>query len=217
MELATTPAGTEPTEPSNVAATTTTVPAATALVAAGCAGQLVTSSIGALESDLMTEISGLAASRNQPGVVWALNDSGHAPQLFAITPDGALLASFVLEGITAIDWEDLALGPGPDPTLDYLYIADTGALLGNREEFALLRVAEPSVDPDHEVRIDEPLTDVESFPLRYPDRGPTTRYCSSTRYREKSCSCTSRGRTPARLSSSRSLSTRRARSPRSSR
>ena len=77
----------------------------------------------------------------------------------------------MLEDITPIDWEDLALGPGPDPDLDYLYIADTGALLGNREEFAVLRVAEPSVDPDRESRVDEPLTDVETFPVRYPDRG----------------------------------------------
>ena len=119
----------------------------------------------------MTEVSGLAASRTQRDVVWAINDSGNAPQLFAITPDGVLVASFVLEGIRPIDWEDLALGPGPDPTLDYLYIADTGALLGNREEFALLRVAEPSVHPDREPRIDEPLTGVETFPVRYPDRG----------------------------------------------
>ncbi len=58
--------------------------------------------------------SGLAVSRTQPGVLWAHNDSGDAPMLYAIDLKGTAPG----EGRGArtpwrIDWEDIAAGPCP--------------------------------------------------------------------------------------------------------
>jgi hypothetical protein len=122
----------------------------------------------------MKELSGLAASRSQPGVLWAVNDSGDNARLYAIATDGSYLGSFVLGGVTATDWEDIAIGPGPEPGTDALYVGDIGdnanGGAGARSEISVLRVPEPRVDRKSPAVDDQPLTGVETFPLTYPDR-----------------------------------------------
>jgi hypothetical protein len=102
--------------------------------------------------------------------VWAVNDSGDAPRIFAITADGRRLASFVLDGVTSTDWEDLAVGPGPEPGRSYIYIGDIGDSGSTRDQFAVTRVAEPDVDVNAPARFDEPLAGAESFPFTWPER-----------------------------------------------
>src|SRR6266567_2818560 len=58
----------------------------------------------------LTEASGVAASRNNPNVLWTHNDSGHPGQVFAIDTQGRLLATDTTPGNT--DNEDIAIGPG---------------------------------------------------------------------------------------------------------
>lgn len=120
--------------------------------------------LGSVETDLLTEISGLVASRSQPGVLWAHNDSGDIARVFAMTEEGLDLGAFTLAGVEAIDWEDMALGPGPVEGADYLYLGDIGDNPAERSEITVYRVLEPDADSDGE------LTDVEALVLRYPDR-----------------------------------------------
>ena len=61
----------------------------------------------------LREASGLSLSRTQPGVVWAHNDSGDAPVLYAIDLKGKLLAKVGVMNATATDWEDISSGPCP--------------------------------------------------------------------------------------------------------
>ena len=61
-----------------------------------------------LTDERVDEISGLAASRQHPGVIWALNDSGDRAHVYALAPDGEVLATLWLRGARNIDWEDLA-------------------------------------------------------------------------------------------------------------
>ncbi len=101
---------------------------------------------GALDDAELDEASGLTVSRGQPGVMWAHNDSGDSARLFALRDDGTSIGTVALEGIAAVDWEDLALGPGPERGVDYLYIADIGDNLEARASVEILRVPEPAVD-----------------------------------------------------------------------
>ncbi len=79
--------------------------------------------LGALPG-VLPETSGLVASRAHAGVLWAENDSGNPPNVFAVDETGALLATITLTGATNVDWEDIALAPGASG--DDLYLADVG-------------------------------------------------------------------------------------------
>jgi hypothetical protein len=75
----------------------------------------------------LNEASGLMQSRTNPAVFWAHNDNGSDHRLFALGRDGAYLATFDLDIAGAQDIEGLAIGPGPVPGRDYLYLGDVGA------------------------------------------------------------------------------------------
>lgn len=83
--------------------------------------------LGALSSNEMNETSGLAASRAQPDLLWANNDSGDIARVFAISTAGTLRGEFRLADATFIDAEDMAMGPGPAGVAgDWIYVADIG-------------------------------------------------------------------------------------------
>src|SRR5262245_59501710 len=60
----------------------------------------------------LTDASGLAASAKNPAVLWAHNDSGGEPLMYAISTNGTFLAAFDLKADTLADFEDMAIGPG---------------------------------------------------------------------------------------------------------
>src|SRR5882724_9748622 len=72
----------------------------------------------------LTEVSGVAASRNNANVLWTHNDSGHPAVAHAIDTFGRLLGKYTLPGNT--DNEDIAIGPGPVTNVSYLYVGDIG-------------------------------------------------------------------------------------------
>lgn len=98
---------------------------------------------GMVESAELTEISGAAFSRRHAGVVWLHNDSGSDPAVYATDTSGADLGRVSLPDLSARDWEDMALGPGPDPAVDYLYLADIGDNNRSRDEVQIHRIPEP--------------------------------------------------------------------------
>ncbi len=126
--------------------------------------------VGVLESDLVREASGIVASRRNPGVLWVHNDSGDAPQLFAIDTHARLLGLCLVQGAEARDWEDIAAGPGPETDTPYLYVGDIGDNQARRTSVKVYRVIEPRVD------VNAPLARMKTDPaetieLVYPD-GP---------------------------------------------
>src|SRR5205085_3619918 len=76
---------------------------------------------GHVQNKRLTEISGVAASRRYPGVYWTHNDSGGKPEVFAFTLDGTDLGSYALTGASAVDWEDIAVGPKHGAAGSYIY------------------------------------------------------------------------------------------------
>ena len=101
--------------------------------------------VGRVEAAALDEVSGLVASRRQPGVLWAHNDSGDAPRVFALDGQGRLLGTYTIEGAQAVDWEDLALIEGCEPARDCLVVADFGNNDNLRQDQTLYRVPEPQV------------------------------------------------------------------------
>ena len=59
------------------------------------------------------ESSGLAASVDHPNVLWTHGDSGNPPALFAVDADTGRVARSFPADAANVDWEDIALAPGP--------------------------------------------------------------------------------------------------------
>ncbi len=102
---------------------------------------------GSVASAAIIEASGIAASRRNPGVLWVNNDSGDSARLFAVGNDGRDLGTYTITGASATDWEDVAVGPGPDEGLSYIFIGDIGDNFSQRQYVSVYRVPEPEVDP----------------------------------------------------------------------
>lgn len=126
--------------------------------------------IGTIESSLINEASGMAASRRNPSVLWVHNDSGDSARVYAINTAGKSLGVYSLSGVQAVDWEDIAIGPGPTDAADYLYCGDIGDNNATHSFITVYRVIEPYVDADQSP-VTETLTGVDAIKLQYSD-GP---------------------------------------------
>lgn len=91
----------------------------------------------------LSEVSGIVASRSQPGVFWVHDDSGAGPEFYAIDAQGNVLQSYSVTA-TAVDWEDVGIGPGPGGA-DCIFIGDFGDNASTRTNCRVLRVTEPTV------------------------------------------------------------------------
>lgn len=105
---------------------------------------LVAAEGGYLQATELVEASGLAASRRHSGLLWALNDSGNLPALFALKTSGADLGQVTLAGVKNRDWEDLAAFVWQGEP--YLLVADTGDNRGKRDRVILHALPEPQAD-----------------------------------------------------------------------
>jgi len=129
---------------------------------------------GWLEDPAISESSGIVASRRTAGLLWTHNDSGDGPFLYASDERGKQMGVWRVAGAKANDWEDIAVGPGPQPGRSYLYIGDIGDNKEARREIIIYRLPEPEVTPaganstGKNALVTEPA---ESLRLQYPDRG----------------------------------------------
>jgi len=114
-----------------------------------------------LTDERIDELSGLAASRLHPGVLFAINDSGGGPVVYAVGPAGDTVAALTLAGLQARDWEALAPGVDPDGT-PVLWIGDIGDNRADQPSVRLVKIDEPASLVDQDVSY-------EVYPVRYPD------------------------------------------------
>jgi hypothetical protein len=125
-----------------------------------------------LKNPAIDESSGLAASRSNPGVYWTHNDSGDAPLVYAFDATGESRGVFRVAGAQARDWEDMAIGPGPQRGSSYLYLGDIGDNDKVRTEITVYRVAEPKLtaaDKTSSKKNPRTTAPAEAIRLRYPD------------------------------------------------
>ena len=123
--------------------------------------------LGRIRPQQLSEISGMAASRQNPQILWLHND-GDSGLLFAIRTTGQL-AALVSCPVEIEDLEEIAIGPGPEPDTDYLYLGDIGDNRASRSAVRVVRIAEPEL-----AKMNGKLFDVnqaEAFALIYPN-GP---------------------------------------------
>jgi hypothetical protein len=119
-----------------------------------------------IQDPSINELSGFAASRTYPGLIWAHNDSGDTARLFLINKAGKTIATVALEGIEARDWEDMAAAAG------YLYIGDSGDNMRVMENIKIHRFQEPKLDPQKLGQyISLSSSNIETATVTYPD-GP---------------------------------------------
>ena len=137
---------TAPTTVPTTGSTSTEAPASAggALLDAVCAGTTRVEVLGAVEPDDLDEISGIAASRRHPGVVWVHDDSGGEAEVSALDETGRRLATVRLDGVEARDWEDIAVGPGPDGG-PWIFVGDIGDNDDERDDVAIHRFPEPDL------------------------------------------------------------------------
>ncbi len=121
--------------------------------------------LGVVASGTIVEASGIAASRTNADAYWVVNDSGNGTILHAVGQDGSELAAIDLDGVLGFDWEDIAVGPGPEPGASYIYVGDIGDNLHLRNTISLLRFPEPDLSEPPAA-----LNEVETIRLSYPDK-----------------------------------------------
>jgi len=145
---------------------------ATATVSVICVALLMGSAqaaereLGKVKSKALAEVSGMAASRVNKGLLWVSND-GDSGRVYAIRTDGKMIVELRLP-VRVLDVEELALGPGSEDGADYLYVGDIGDNDSRRFEVTVVRFKEPMIGSEGgEVKVEQ----AEQFRLAYPD-GP---------------------------------------------
>ena len=117
-----------------------------------------------LKDSAIEELSGLAASRRYPGLLWCHNDSGDLARIFAVNQAGETVATVNFAGLEARDWEDMTASG------EYLYLAETGDNFSVNENIRVYRTKEPDLNPDklnQEITLQAPAW--QEMTLHYPD------------------------------------------------
>jgi hypothetical protein len=120
-------------------------------------------SIGTLENKKIEEASGMAFSRDHNGLIYTHNDSGGGRRVYVIDSLGKGMGVFKLKGVWNRDWEDIAVGPGPDPNLNYVYVGDIGDNQLKYTNIFIYRFPEP------EQFLEAMEVEPEILKLSYPD------------------------------------------------
>lgn len=122
--------------------------------------------VAVVASPALDEVSGLVRSIEHPGIFWVHNDSGDTARFFAIDAQGEVRGVYLLNGVQAIDWEDLAIRPD-DEGHGVLYLGDIGDNAERYPNRSVHVVAEPR---SLSGTIDAPTRlDARSMDFTYPD------------------------------------------------
>jgi hypothetical protein len=122
---------------------------------------------GIVKDARIDEASGMAASADHPGIYWVHNDSGDTARFFAIREDGTVVVTYKLSGVKAIDWEDMARGPGPVAGVSYLYFGDIGDNSAKHAFVTVYRIPEPKMPAAPGATIE--LSGAVALEMLYPD------------------------------------------------
>ncbi len=114
------------------------------------------------KSDKLEEVSGMAFSHVHPNLMYMHTDSGGESAVYMFDTLGNELGKIELTGVNNRDWEDIAVGPGPDGK-SYIYVAEIGDNLAVHDQIRIFRIPEPqSIEKESSVK-------PEVLKLTYPD------------------------------------------------
>lgn len=94
--------------------------------------------------DYLPELSGLAAGVRHKGILWAINDSGQAPIVYALDQRSCEISGQATILTDDYDWEALASGRNSSGQ-PVLWIGDIGDNRAARETAAILEIPEPAL------------------------------------------------------------------------
>lgn len=120
--------------------------------------------VGVVAGVASSELSGLAASRTVPGLLWTHGD-GSANDIYSIgSGNAAARGTLHLAGASTTDWEDIATAPCAAGRC--IYVADTGDNDLTRATVAIFEITEPPSNPVGTIDVTW-----RRFEVKYPD-GP---------------------------------------------
>lgn len=93
----------------------------------------------------LDEISGIAASRVNAGLYYVHNDSGGKSEVYVLDGKGKTRHTLILPYFVNRDWEDIAVGPGPEPDVSYVYVGEIGDNKAQYSNIVLYRFREPDL------------------------------------------------------------------------
>ena len=125
---------------------------------------------GQINSTYIQEASGIIASRQFPGLVWTHNDSGNPNDIFLLDSTGAIKGVYSVGIYGNRDWEDIAIGPGPDPKKTYIYVGDIGDNDAIHASSFIYRFPEPSTIAGS-TGAPAAVSNIDRIIVQYPD-GP---------------------------------------------
>lgn len=131
-----------------------------ALAGEGDEGEVV----GRVQNPTLVETSGIVASAAHPGTLWAHNDSGGEPVIYAVGTDGSDRGVWEVTGAEARDWEEIAGWYDADADEHHLYLADIGDNASQRDDVQVYEVPEPDVATGGGA-----TAPAREYRLRYPD------------------------------------------------
>lgn len=118
----------------------------------------------------LVEISGVAASRINPGILYIHNDSGNPNQVYLTDGNGNDKGTLTLTPVSNRDWEDIAVGPGPVPGKNYIYVGDIGDNKSKYPSVFVYRFSEPDLTAKT-LPVAINIDSLDIIELKYPD-GP---------------------------------------------
>jgi hypothetical protein len=121
-------------------------------------------SLGTVDKKLL-EASGIVESIANPKYLWTLNDSGNPAEVFLIDQQAKIKLICKLKNIDNRDFEDIAIGPGPDSTKNYIYVGDIGDNSARYKIKLVYRFEEPVMGSDRKMVI----TNFDTLKITLPD------------------------------------------------
>lgn len=125
-----------------------------ATAAEACTAWEDSSLIAEVDSLAINESSGLAASKQRPGLWFTHNDAGGSAELYVFSETGDHVETHAVVGAAFRDWEALGDGPCPDDVdaEHCLFIGDIGDNGRSRSDVFVYVVPEPAPGEDAEVQ-----------------------------------------------------------------
>lgn len=123
-----------------------------------------------LKNKKLEEVSGIVSSINNPGFLWAHNDSKNKAEVYLIDQKLKIALTCRLRGVENRDWEDITVGPGPEAGKNYVYVGEIGDNDSKHAFKMIYRFEEPVMRSPGE-SID--ITDFDTITFRLPEKKDT--------------------------------------------
>ncbi len=121
-----------------------------------------------LSSEDLKEQSGIAESVLNNDLLYVQEDSGNANKIFGFNHNGQLKTSIDLPQSFNRDWEDIAVAPGPEKGISYIYLADIGNNFGLFKTFTIYRFKEKNYKNNYPEK--DTINTIEKITFQYPEK-----------------------------------------------